>query len=87
MNKAFGIILYIVGAVFSLTLVGQFFKFVAAITAISRLFSDDTNAYDAGGIVGAILYWLVHITIIYLCFKYGKKRYKKESQHEKKIKK
>ena len=77
MNKVIGIILYIIGTLFILAFMGQIFKFITAIMGVTQLLSDNTNSYNAGVIIGSIVYWILHITVVYLCFKYGRTYYKK----------
>ncbi len=78
MNKIFGVILYIIGALFILAFVGQIPKFLNAVLNLFKIFSSELDGLQLGNIIGSIIYWIIHIAIIYFAFKYGKKLFKKK---------
>lgn len=78
MNKFFGILLYIVGVLFTLAFIGQLTSFLEIIVGLAKLFSGDLTASQVGYLMGSILYWMVHFAIIFFAFKYGSKLFKKK---------
>lgn len=77
MNKIFGVILYIIGLLFIIAFVGQLPKFLTAIFGLFKIFSSELDGFKRGNIIGSIIYWILHCTIIFFSFKYGNRLFKK----------
>ncbi len=80
MNKFFGILLYIIGALFVLAFVGQLTTFLGSILALTKIFSSEINSSQVGYIIGGLVYWILHFAVIYFAFKYGTKLFKKKQK-------
>jgi len=82
MHKTFGYILLVLSIVLFLAIIGQIQSFVAAIFGFFRLFSGSVDAYQKGKIIGALIYWIVHVSLTIFLFSKARnllKRNKKES--------
>ncbi|MWN75986.1 hypothetical protein GQR60_06530 [Labilibaculum sp. A4] len=78
-KKIFGYIFIVISIILSIAIIGQLPSFVSSITNLSNIFNKNIDSEKFGNIIGAFMYWVIHITLIIILWKYGRKWTKKRS--------
>ena len=74
MNKFFGVVLYIIGIILILATAANLTKTIASFVAI---FHPNSTSFVRGQALGYTFGTLLFIALIYFCFKFGNKLFKK----------
>ncbi|MDC6350934.1 hypothetical protein PP178_05175 [Zeaxanthinibacter sp. PT1] len=70
MKKVLGILLLIFSLVLMLAFLGQFSVFLSDLTNLFGL-SEQSEAYDTGYLLGRIVYWVMHLSVLALLLFFG----------------
>lgn len=79
-KKILGYIFIAISIILSIAVIGQLPSFVSSITDLSNIFHKNIDSESLGNIIGTFVYWVIHITLIIILWKFGRKWTKKRSQ-------
>lgn len=77
MKKTIGYLLILFSIFLSVALIGQISRFLTDILILFNLFNSNLDSYTISKIVTKFIFWIIHITLIYISWVYGRKWSKK----------
>lgn len=72
-KKVFGYIFIVLAVLLVIALLGLLKSFAVDVISFFAIFTGRLDAYQIGVVMGSLLYWVMHISAIFLLWKYGRR--------------
>ena len=72
-KKVLGYFFIVLSVLLMLAAIGQLLSMFAAIVGFFKIFTGTLDGYRIGYVIGMLMYWSLHVLLIIVLWKYGRK--------------